>query len=177
MIRLVALLGCMASASIAHNFTAVPGFLPADAPDAAPFQNVTLASAELICGARDACIGFSFRSPTATPSGVVGVHFKALDQYCGYSRFGDGICVSEDGTDWQVCMCTCMRTCTCMCLCRDARLSPSHMCVLPPQRRLSCLHLSDTVIRPHPHRLSVPTERTTAVLTPRFFRPPPNRCA
>ena len=101
MIRLVALLGCMASSSIAHNFTAIPGFLPADAPNASSQQNVTLASAELICGAIDACIGFSFRSPTATPSGVVKVYFKALDGDCGHSRFRDGICPSEDGTDWQ----------------------------------------------------------------------------
>ena len=105
MIRLAALLGSMASfgnalpvssssnaTTIAHNFTAVPGYLPAGSPDAAPKQNLTLASAEIICGAIEACIGFTFKSPTATPSGVVQVFFKAVDPYCSYTRFGDGIC-------------------------------------------------------------------------------------
>lgn len=148
MIRLVALLGCMATSSIAHNFTAVPGYLPAYSPNASPQQNVTLASAELICGAVDACIGFSFRSPTAKPSGVVKVSFKALYDHCpaphvtpGASRFRDGICPSYDGTDSHV---------------RIMYIYPSHTCVLPNTKRLSCLYLSDTVIRPDPP----PTERT-----------------
>lgn len=113
MIRLVALLGSMATFGNAISvtaqqranhtfFTAVPGFLPAVAPNAAPRQNLTLASAEIVCKAIDACIGFSFRSPTAMPSGVVDVSFKAVYEYCGYSRFPDGICPEENGEDWQV---------------------------------------------------------------------------
>eukprot|EP00729_Bicosta_minor_P024867 gene24867-33002_t len=112
MIRLVALLGSMATFGNAISvtaqqranhtfFTAVPGFLPAVAPNAAPRQNLTLASAEIVCRAIDACIGFSFRSPTAMPSGVVDVSFKAVYEYCGYSRFPDGICPEENGEDWQ----------------------------------------------------------------------------
>ena len=66
------------SIAIAHTFTAIPGRLTsgcghAGSPlpygcDVAPRQNVTLASAESICGALDDCVGFSFQSPTATPA-------------------------------------------------------------------------------------------------------------
>ena len=140
MIRLVALLGCMASSSIAHNFTAIPGFLPADAPNASPQQNVTLASAEQICGAVDACIGFSFRSPTATPSGVVEVHFKALYDVCDDSRFRHGICPSDDGTDWHVRI-----PCALVCVCAE-------MLACPRVTRVYYQTPNDCL----PHRLSVP---------------------
>ena len=100
------------SIAIAHTFTAIPGRLTsgcghAGSPlpygcDVAPRQNVTLASAESICGALDDCVGFSFQSPTATPAGVVQhVYFKGADVDCDHSRFGDGICpYTSDGT-WQ----------------------------------------------------------------------------
>jgi len=92
-----------------HTFTAVPGELSCAEGDqakpypycmVAPSQNVTLASAEMICAALDACIGFTFRSPTATPAGVVeSVTFSGVSDDCGYSRFGSGICpYARDGT-------------------------------------------------------------------------------
>ena len=89
------------SIAVTHNFTAVPGYLTGG-NDVAPRQNVTLASAELICGALDTCIGITFNSPTSTPGGVVqDVYFKGVNSHCGLSRFADGICVNVDRT-WQV---------------------------------------------------------------------------
>jgi hypothetical protein len=95
-----------------HTFTAVPGRLTsgcgeAGSPlpfgcDVVPRQNVTLASAELICASLDLCVGISFPLPTATPAGVIhGVYFKGADVDCGNSRFGDGICPYESDGGWQ----------------------------------------------------------------------------
>ena len=94
-----------------HTFTAIPGRLTsgcghAGSPlpygcDVAPKQDVTLASAESICGALEDCVGISFQSPTATPAGVVqGVYFKGADVDCGYSRFAPDVCPS-DIAGWQ----------------------------------------------------------------------------
>ena len=97
--------------------------------DVAAKQNVTLASAEKICGALDACIGFTFRSSTATPVGIVqNVYFKGVNPGCGYSRFGDGICPSGDGTVWQV------RRCRAALIIRMLPCVPAR----PPLRTRSC---------------------------------------
>ena len=86
----------------AHNFTRIPGSLTETAPDVVATQNTTLDIAKKICGALEPCIGITFKSPTATPSGVVQVYFKGRDSGCGYSRFGSEICPSGTGKIWQV---------------------------------------------------------------------------
>ena len=97
-----------AQITTAHNFTRVPGSLTETAPDVVATQNTTLDIAKKICSALEPCIGITFKSPTATPSGVVQVYFKGRDSGCGYSRFGSEICPSGTGKIWQVRMRGCI---------------------------------------------------------------------
>ena len=123
MLCLVPLLAASAAAARiapAHNFTRVPGALTGTAPDVAPPENLTLADAFFKCDDLGPCIGISFKSPTATPGGVVQVWFKGLDSACGYSRFGSEICPSGTGKIWQVRRYTAALPCSCAAICHPA---------------------------------------------------------
>jgi len=58
-----------------HTYTHELGALPAGNDLCAPL-NLTLADAEAKCSSLTACVGITFKSPTATPTGVVKAYFK-----------------------------------------------------------------------------------------------------